>query len=84
MQPQGHLQVAVQLIDDQYDPQQALDSPRFCIGDGSANGQVSLEEGIPVNVILFPMEGDPMAASMYWRVAVRSRGSFFSPSEDWP
>ena len=43
-----------------------------------------LPSGLPVNVILFPMEGDPMASSMYWRVAVRSRGSFFSPSEDWP
>jgi hypothetical protein len=39
---------------------------------------------IPINVILFPMEGDPMAASSYWRLALKSRGSFFSPSEDWP
>ena len=29
-----------------------------------------LRRGIPVNVILFPMEGDPMAASSYWKLAI--------------
>ncbi|MGD8991350.1 MAG: VWA domain-containing protein [Desulfobacterales bacterium] len=38
----------------------------------------------PVNIILFPMEGDPLAADAYWRLAKRTRGSFFSPSKDWP
>jgi hypothetical protein len=38
----------------------------------------------PVNVILYPMEGDPMAADAYWRLAKNTRGSFFSPSKDWP
>jgi len=40
--------------------------------------------GIPVNVILLPMEGDPMAAAGYWRLAQVSGGSFISPAEDWP
>jgi hypothetical protein len=40
--------------------------------------------GVPVNVILFPMEGDPDAASAYWKLAVATRGSFMSPAEDWP
>ena len=31
MQPQGHLQVAVALADDELDPQSALDRPRFCV-----------------------------------------------------
>ena len=44
----------------------------------------ALRPGIPVNVILFPMEGDPMAASSYWKLAMRSGGSFLSPPEDWP
>jgi hypothetical protein len=38
----------------------------------------------PVNIILFPMEGDPRAADEYWRLAKRTRGSFFCPSRDWP
>jgi hypothetical protein len=38
----------------------------------------------PVNIILYPMEGDPLAASAYWRLAKDTRGSFFCPSEDWP
>jgi gamma-glutamyltranspeptidase / glutathione hydrolase len=47
MQPQGHLQVVAALVDDQADPQAALDRPRFSIEDGSAGGRVALEEGIP-------------------------------------
>jgi hypothetical protein len=43
-----------------------------------------LGKQIPVNIILFPMEGDPLAADAYWRLAKQSRGSFFSPSKDWP
>ena len=51
MQPQGHLQVAVGLIDDGLDPQAALDRPRFCIEEGESGGNVALEEGIPVKVM---------------------------------
>jgi hypothetical protein len=43
-----------------------------------------LQRGIPVNVILLPLEGDPMAASAFWRLAQATRGSFISPAEDWP
>jgi hypothetical protein len=43
-----------------------------------------LPAGIPVNVILFPMEGDPMAASAFWRLAIDTRGSFICPARDWP
>ncbi len=44
----------------------------------------SLPSGLPVNVILFPMQGDPLAAAGFWQLAVRSHGSFLSPSRDWP
>ncbi len=44
----------------------------------------NLPRSIPINVVLFPMEGDPMAASAYWRLAMAHRGSFMSLSEDWP
>jgi hypothetical protein len=43
-----------------------------------------LSAGIPVNTILFPLEGDPMAASAFWQLAMITRGSFLSPSRDWP
>ncbi len=43
-----------------------------------------LPQNVPVNIILAPMEGDPMAASEFWQLAQVSRGSFLSPSKDWP
>ena len=43
-----------------------------------------LPKQIPVNVIMFPMEGDPQAAASYWNVARVTGGSFISPSQDWP
>lgn len=49
--------------------------------------QSSLEQlpgNMPVNVILFPMEGDPVAAPSFWRLAQMTGGSFLSPPEDWP
>lgn len=39
---------------------------------------------IPVNVLLFPMEGDPMASPAFWKLAMRTRGSLITPSEAWP
>ncbi|NNL99964.1 MAG: VWA domain-containing protein, partial [Gammaproteobacteria bacterium] len=39
---------------------------------------------IPVNTVLLPMEGDPMAASAFWQLAQLTRGSLVSPTEDWP
>jgi hypothetical protein len=43
-----------------------------------------LPAGIPVNVMLWPMEGDPMAAAAFWKLAQLTAGSFLSPSKDWP
>ena len=40
--------------------------------------------GVPVNVILTPLEGDPEAAHAFWRLAMNTDGSFLVPSEDWP
>jgi len=48
------------------------------------NALTQLPSGIPVNVILAPLEGDPMAASLYWKLAVSTGGSYLSPSRDWP
>jgi hypothetical protein len=43
-----------------------------------------LPSGVPVNIILFHMEGDPEASSLFWKLAQRTNGAFFSPSKDWP
>lgn len=51
MQPQGHMQVTVGMVDDQLDPQSVLDRPRFCIQANTDLGLVSLEEGIPVKTM---------------------------------
>ena len=40
--------------------------------------------GIPVNVILMPLEGDPSAGGAFWRLAQLTNGSMITPSKDWP
>lgn len=47
MQPQGHMQVISAMLDDDADPQEALNRLRFCIEPGEAGGKVCLEEGLP-------------------------------------
>jgi gamma-glutamyltranspeptidase/glutathione hydrolase len=47
MQPQGHTQVVVALLDDGVDPQTALNRLRFCIDAEAASGNVLLETGLP-------------------------------------
>ncbi len=44
----------------------------------------ALPEGIPVNTILLPMEGDAHAAAAYWQLAANTGGSFLTPARDWP
>jgi hypothetical protein len=44
----------------------------------------TLPARVPVNIILYPMEGDPAAAVAFWKLAKNTRGSFFCPSKDWP
>ena len=43
-----------------------------------------LSPGTPINVILMPLEGDPSAAAAYWQLAQYTKGSFLTPSQDWP
>ncbi|MBE3039368.1 MAG: gamma-glutamyltransferase family protein [Chloroflexi bacterium] len=51
MQPQGHLQVVIALLEDGFDPQTALDLPRFCIAAEHMLGPVALEEGISIQTM---------------------------------
>lgn len=44
----------------------------------------ALPRDVPVNVILFPIEGDPLASASFWQLAQSSNGAFLSPSQDWP
>ena len=43
-----------------------------------------LPKRIPVNTILLPLEGDPMATVLFWKLAIDTKGSFMTPSRDWP
>lgn len=38
----------------------------------------------PVNTLLFPFEGDPSAAGLYWKLSTRSGGITLVPDKDWP
>jgi gamma-glutamyltranspeptidase/glutathione hydrolase len=51
MQPQGHLQVVIAMLEDGFDPQTALDLPRFCIEAEHMLGPVALEEGISIQTM---------------------------------
>ena len=46
--------------------------------------QRTIPARVPVNVVLFPMSGDPAAPGLFWTLAINTRGSFVSPSRDWP
>jgi gamma-glutamyltranspeptidase/glutathione hydrolase len=47
MQPQGHVQVVIGLVDDGASPQAALDRPRLCLEPVAGAVQVALEDGFP-------------------------------------
>jgi Asp-tRNA(Asn)/Glu-tRNA(Gln) amidotransferase C subunit len=48
------------------------------------NAVRELPSDIPVNVFLYPLEGDYEAPFMFWVLAYRTGGSFISVSKDWP
>ena len=44
----------------------------------------SLPDGIPIDTILLPLQGEPMAEHRFWELARLTHGSLFMPSRDWP
>jgi hypothetical protein len=71
-------------------PTQGRNKPRSSSVSGEGRVKLfqralrGLPRSIPVNTILFPMEGDPMAAVLFWKLAIDSHGSFLTPTSDWP
>ncbi len=51
MQPQGHLQVVVAMVDDDLDPQSALDRPRFQLRGGGAGAPVLVEDTMDAETV---------------------------------
>lgn len=75
MQPQGHVQVVIALVDDHLDPQSALDRPRFCLEVGDTSGKVALEEGIPEETMAALREmGHPVERISGYARALFGRG----------
>ncbi len=71
-------------------PTQGTTPPRSSKVSSQARQQLysqairQLPANVPTNIILLPMEGDPMAVSELWQLAQSTRGSLISPSRDWP
>ena len=51
MQPQGHFQVVNALIDDDLNPQDTLNRPRWQVSSGDPAGTILIEEGYPVKTM---------------------------------
>jgi len=71
-------------------PTQGVGTPRLNTVSGERRAKLfekavkQLPGNIPINIILFPVEGDPMASVLFWKLAIDSGGSFLTPTRDWP
>ena len=75
MQPQGHAQVIVNMVDYGMNPQEALDAPRFCISDGTSGGKVSIEDAVGVEVMSeLAAMGHEVVPAYGWRRGGFGRG----------
>ncbi|MEN8662365.1 MAG: VWA domain-containing protein [Lentimonas sp.] len=48
------------------------------------NSAVATRPNYPFNAILFPFEGDPSAAGLFWQLSGRTNGITLIPDNDWP
>ncbi len=75
MQPQGHFQVVSGMLDDNLDPQEALNRPRWMVADGQPDGELLLEEGVPVRTMAALAEkGHRVRPVSGWSRGVFGRG----------
>jgi hypothetical protein len=71
-------------------PTMGADKPRSATITGEKrlelfrDARQKMPNNIPINVIMFPMEGDPFAAGAFWNLARATGGAFLAPSKDWP
>ncbi|KAH3872512.1 glutathione hydrolase-like YwrD proenzyme [Dreissena polymorpha] len=90
MQPQGHVQVLLNMLEFGMDPQQALDMPRFCIGHGHTMSEgslnhVALETGISESAVqqLVAMGHNITANVSGYNRAIFGRGQIIAKGT-WP
>ncbi|HBM85322.1 MAG TPA: hypothetical protein DD423_00750 [Opitutae bacterium] len=48
------------------------------------NRALATRPSYPFNAILFPFEGDPSAAGLFWQLSGRTNGITLIPDNDWP
>lgn len=48
------------------------------------NNAMHVRINFPFNAILFPFEGDPSAAGLFWKLSGRTNGITLIPDNDWP
>ncbi|RUM35182.1 MAG: VWA domain-containing protein [Desulfobulbus sp.] len=71
-------------------PTQGRSKPMFSSVSGKARIRLferavkALPGTSTVNTLLLPMEGDPVAPALFWKLAVDTGGSFLTPTADWP
>ncbi|KAH8820920.1 putative gamma-glutamyltransferase ywrD [Xylogone sp. PMI_703] len=89
MQPQGHVQVLLNMLTFKYNPQAALDAPRICIGADEIPGShqervVYLEEGISEEVCekLKAMGHEAVIVKGYMENMVFGRGQIIRSHEE--
>lgn len=83
MQPQGHLQVMLNMVLDGLDPQAALNAPRFCIDLDSADRRIWIEEGMPPEAISgLQNRGHPLEVVCGLRRSVFGRGQVILVQSD--
>lgn len=75
MQPQGHVQVFLNLVENDLNPQSALDLPRFCIDVEQRGGLVLMEKGMPQATLNdLARRGHPIKVVEGYERAVFGRG----------